>query len=418
MLTRIQTLNFRCLRHIDQKMRGFHVLVGANASGKTTFLDVIGLLGDLVRNDLLVAISNRSSNFNDLVWARSGNFFEVAVEARIPEAIRTKVSDKIKRHDTVRYELRIELNETTQELGLQAERLLAKVDNDANVPRQLDLFPSPPTPPDTILYPDKATKTKTIIKKVAGGNDNYYSETGKSYNPSFRLGPQKSALANLPSDEANFPISTWWRNLLSQGIQNFMLNSLLIRQASPPGQGIQFSTDGSNLPWVIDRLLKNAPDRFELWLDHVRSALPDLSTIRVIDRKDDRHKYVMLGYNNGIEIPSWAASDGTLRLLALTIPAYLSGIQGIYLIEKPENGIHPKALETVLQSLSSVYDAQILLASHSPVVLGLVKPEDVLCFSKDEAGATDIIFGNEHPALKNWAGSPDFNVLFASGILS
>lgn len=418
MFTRIQTLNFRCLRHIDQKMKDFHVLVGANASGKTTFLDVIGLLGDLVRNDLSDAIRKRSANFHDLVWARSENFFEVAVEARIPENIRVKVSDKMRHYDTVRYELRIELNETTQELGLQAERLLAKVDNKSDVPRQLDLFPSPPIPPETILYPDKAAKTKTIIKKVSGGNDNYYSETGKSYNPSFRLGPQKSALANLPADEVNFPISAWWRNLLSQGIQNFMLNSLLIRQASPPGQGKKFSTDGSNLPWVIDMLQRKAPDRFELWLDHVRSALPDLSNIRVIDRRDDRHKYIMLEYANGIETPSWTASDGTLRLFALTLPAYLSNIQGIYLIEEPENGIHPKAVETILQSLSSVYDAQILLASHSPVVLGLVKPEDVLCFSKDEEGATDIVSGNEHPALKDWNGSPDFNVLFASGILS
>lgn len=418
MFTRLQTLNFRCLRHVDLKLKDFHVLVGANASGKTTFLDVIGILGDLVRNDLSKAMGNRSSNFNDLIWARSGNFFEVAVEARIPEVIREKVSDKIKRYDTVRYELRIELNESTQELGLRAERLLAKVDNNLSTVRQLELFPSPLKPPKTILYPDKAAATKTIIKKVAGGNDNYYSETGKSYNPSFRLGPQKSALANLPADEANFPISTWWRDLLSQGIQNFVLNSLLIRQASPPGQGTQFSTDGSNMPWVIDRLKNRSPERFELWLDHVRSALPDLSTIRVIDRKDDRHKYIMLRYANGIETPSWTSSDGTLRLLALTIPAYLSDVRGIYLIEEPENGIHPKAVETVLQSLSSVYDAQVILASHSPIILGLVKPGDVLCFSKDEKGATDIVSGNEHPALKNWTGSPDFNVLFASGILS
>jgi predicted ATPase len=51
-------------------MKDFHVLVGANASGKTTFLDVVGLLGDLVRNDLSDAISKRSANFHDLVWAR------------------------------------------------------------------------------------------------------------------------------------------------------------------------------------------------------------------------------------------------------------------------------------------------------------------------------------------------------------
>jgi predicted ATPase len=111
------------------------------------------------------------------------------------------------------------------------------------------------------------------------------------------------------------------------------------------------------------------------------------------------------------------ASDGTLRLLALTLPAYLPGFQGVYLIEEPENGIHPSAAETVFQSLSSVYDAQILLATHSPVILSQAKAEDVLCFKKTELGATDIVPGNEHPQLKDWKGQPNLSVLFASGVL-
>jgi hypothetical protein len=31
----------------------------------------------------------------------------------------------------------------------------------------------------------------------------------------------------------------------------------------------------------------------------------------------------MIRYKNGIEVPSWALSDGTLRLLALTLLAYV-----------------------------------------------------------------------------------------------
>ena len=44
MFTRIQTCAFRCLRSVDQSLGAFQALVGPNASGKTTFLDVIGLL--------------------------------------------------------------------------------------------------------------------------------------------------------------------------------------------------------------------------------------------------------------------------------------------------------------------------------------------------------------------------------------
>ena len=95
-------------------------------------------------------------------------------------------------------------------------------------------------------------------------------------------------------------------------------------------------------------------------------------------------------------------SDGTLRLLALTLPAYLPGLSGLFLIEEPENGIHPRAVETMYQSLSHVYEAQVLLATHSPVILGAVEPDQVLCFAKDESGATDIVRGDQHPALLDW----------------
>lgn len=73
-------------------------------------------------------------------------------------------------------------------------------------------------------------------------------------------------------------------------------------------------------------------------------------------------------YRNGLQAPSWLVSDGTLRFLALTLLAYLPDPAGPYLIEEPENGIHPRNVETVFESLSSVYDAQVLLATHSPGV--------------------------------------------------
>ena len=50
MITLVEALNYRCLRYISRPLQPFHVLVGPNASGKTTFLDVVGLLSTLPRN--------------------------------------------------------------------------------------------------------------------------------------------------------------------------------------------------------------------------------------------------------------------------------------------------------------------------------------------------------------------------------
>jgi len=71
----------------------------------------------------------------------------------------------------------------------------------------------------------------------------------------------------------------------------------------------------------------------------------------------------------------------------------------------------------MFESLSSAYQAQILMATHSPVVLSIAKAVDVLCFAKTEQGATDIIKGAEHPKLRDWQGETNLGTLFASGVL-
>ena len=85
MIRTIEALNYRCLRHVHPALDDFHVLVGPNASGKTTFLDVVAFLADLVSDGLDRAIEERTQNFADLVWRREGGQLELALEADIPE---------------------------------------------------------------------------------------------------------------------------------------------------------------------------------------------------------------------------------------------------------------------------------------------------------------------------------------------
>lgn len=428
MLTLIEAHNYRCLRYIRQELGPLHILVGPNASGKTTFLDVVTFLGDLVSKGLDEALQERTQNPHDLLWKQQGTSFELAIEARIPEMQAEIVSTGRNKYETVRYEVSIGIDGSASEPSILAEKVLLQPPKDKTPNRQHVLFPDPVSQPpgNSILTPKGQRFSRPVLNKVHGGNDNYYPETykdkGKGWMPAFRFGSRRSALGNLPADETKFPVASWLKNLLTEGVQPFILNSLLIRKASPPGLGRRFRPDGSNLPWVIDELSSKNDEHYKDWIAHLQTALPDLSGIRTVERPDDRHRYIMLKYqgNDGefLEIPSWVASDGTLRLLALTLPAYLPGMQGILLIEEPENGIHPRAVETLFQSLSSVYDAQVLLATHSPVILGLAQASQILCFAKTQEGATDIILGSDHPALRDWRGETNLGVLFAGGVLS
>ena len=416
MILKIQALRYRCFQYIAQDMGGFHVLIGPNASGKTTFLDVVSFLSDLVFEGPEQAVQKRSPDTRELFWKQEGSRFQLAIECGIPEDRRANVENGGKGFDRCRYEVEVGLSEQ-QEISIFSETLLLKKAEKA-IPQQRTLFPSPQEPPRTILSTRGKRGTKTVVNKVEGGNDNFYDETGKGWDHAFKLGPRKSALANLPDDESKFPVATWFKRLLLEGVDTLVLNSQMMRKSSPPGLPKSFRPDGSNLPWVIHEQYSKNRDQFNEWVTHIRTALPDVTTIQTIERPEDRHRYLKLVYKNNLEVPAWLVSDGTLRMLALTLLAYLpQKTNKIYLIEEPENGIHPRAVETVIQSLSSIYGSQVLIATHSPVVLSIVEPANMLCFAKDTDGASDIVRGSEHPALKGWKGETNLGVLFAGGVL-
>ncbi len=418
MITLIEALNYRCLRYVQRPLNPFHALVGPNASGKTTFLDVIGFLRDLVSEGLDTALSARALNPEELLFRRQGDGLELAVEARIPEALR-KLTSKPDL-DTVRYEVAIGFEETQRQFEFKAERLLLKKAKDLG-PLQRSLFPMSPSAPGSLLTNIRKQDNKLVINKVSGGNDNFYSETynrpGKGWAPSIKLGPQRSALGHLLVDESAFPVAIWFQKYLITGVQRFVLNSLAIKRPSSPTRAVGFLPDGSNLPWVVARLRHKDQERHRAWIKHLQTALPDLVDITTFERPEDKHCYMIYEYEEGLKVPSWLVSDGTLRLTALTLPAYLTDLQGIYLIEEPENGVHPRAVSTVYDSLSSMYEAQVLLATHSPVVLSTARMDDVLCFAKDDDGSTDIVLGSEHPLLQKWQGEVDLGTLLASGVL-
>ena len=76
-------------------------------------------------------------------------------------------------------------------------------------------------------------------------------------------------------------------------------------------------------------------------------------------------------------------------------------------------------METVIQSLESIYESQVLIATHSPIVINQLDSKQLICFAKNSRGATDTVTGDRHPRLQDWKkGRPSLGLLAASGILS
>ena len=418
MFSRIEAKNYRCLLHVRQPMDRFHALIGPNASGKSTYLDVVRFLGDMVQpGGLDAAIDTRTQNWHDLVWMGEEDHFEFAVEACIPEDKREALENP--QWNRCRYEVRI-AETAPSEVGIEKETLLLKQTLPDDEKRaQLDFFPERDrTVPDTVCHEKGTPGSRTVVSKTLDGNDNFYDETGSGWDHVFKLGPERAALANVPEDPTKFGVSTWFKRMLVDGIEFLRLDSEEMQRPSPPGKGTGFRPDGSNLPWVIQDLRDEHPQQFQRWLRHIQPSLTDIVDVDTEVRDEDRHCYLRVQYRSGVTVPSWGLSDGTLRMFALTLLPYLPDLKGPVLIEEPENGIHPPAVETVYESLSSVYDTQVLVATHSPVFLSCAEPEDMLCFALDDDGKTDVILGSDHPRLRDWQHETDLGTLFAGGVLA
>ena len=121
MIRRIQALNYRCLRYVDIVWTASHVLVGPNASGKSTLLDVVAFLGDMVSEGLEEAVEKRTRNFQDLVWKRPASDlgFELAVEFTIPDTLKKQLPQE-KKFKLFRYEIAI--REESGAIRIDSER--------------------------------------------------------------------------------------------------------------------------------------------------------------------------------------------------------------------------------------------------------------------------------------------------------
>ena len=377
----------------------------------------------MVRDGVEAAVEKRTDNFQDLVWGRPSKnpAFELAVEFEIPEDLKHRLPPD-KEFEIFRYEVRIGEKQSSVIIDTERALLMAEPKHDSE-PIQRSFFPLPILPVDTILIGGRRRGCRSILSKSKEGKDNFSIEvspqSGKGWAVSISFGPHRSALGNLPESPERFPVATHVKRMLETRVTRLFLDSGKMRESSPPSLRRKgFSFDGANLPWAIANLKEADPKSYHDWLAHVRTTLPDIETINIVDREDNRHAHLMMDYKSGLQVPSWMASDGTLRFLALTLLPYLADQGYLYLLEEPENGVHPSALEAVYDSLASIYDSQVLVSTHSPAFLRLIDPKEALCFAKDDQGATDIVHGVDHPLLRDWRGEAvDTNLLFATGVI-
>ncbi len=96
-------------------------------------------------------------------------------------------------------------------------------------------------------------------------------------------------------------------------------------------------------------------------------------------------------------IPASDISDGTLRILAFLTALYQEETPSVICFEELENGVHPWLLHKMMELLKIVSTegiigkpVQVLITTHSPVLLNYVEPHQVRAVELDHEGKTQV----------------------------
>lgn len=156
----------------------------------------------------------------------------------------------------------------------------------------------------------------------------------------------------------------------------YQLTPLEARKSGTPTPGAGLEKHGTNLPTMVSDLRRRSTETWDSVLEAMRRVMPGLVDIEVIYTPDRR---MTLQFHEAAIGRPWSVdevSDGTIQSLSLFV-AIVEAPGPLLLIEEPENSLHPWIVRVVLDLCRSVKGKQIVLTTHSPILLNYVDPPDV-----------------------------------------
>lgn len=182
---------------------------------------------------------------------------------------------------------------------------------------------------------------------------------------------------------------------LREFITDWYVSYLSIDQTrNQPEAGPQerLSKGGENLANVIQYLKEQHPERLEEIFGVLRARIPRLDRVEAEPMPDGRLLLQIKDAPFEQPILSKFASDGTMKMLAYLTVLYDPEPPRFIGIEEPENFLHPRLLPELAEECRAASErSQLLITSHSPFLLNVMRAEEVRVLYRDEQGFTQAV---------------------------
>jgi predicted ATPase len=337
MIRKIQIRNYRSLKDVRLKTGPINVLIGENGAGKSSVLDAIRMLSDLVSMPWTAAFKpRRRSPFPDLV-RRGSTERTVSLDVEFGTAT-----------GKYRYSIVLLQNGDSPVPGAK-EEIMTDLSNG-----------------------------RDLMRLSQGKGTAWDAQAGAT--APVQLVPDMSGLVGL-ADIAKFPWAvdarTFWNS-----VRLFRFDPDAIRKPAKVDPSAEIEEDGSGLPAVFDNLETEIQEAVN---SSMASAGPDI--VRFESRAAyDGNKILALRetWDKKPFLPS-QISDGTLRHLALVVLGYIGASAPVVLVEEPENGLNPHRYVGLIELWRGAAEAngpQFIMATHSTSFLDYVREGELFHASK------------------------------------
>ncbi len=174
---------------------------------------------------------------------------------------------------------------------------------------------------------------------------------------------------------------------------------------------------GENLSAILLRIQKEKPMVYRRIVSVIQSIAPFFSDFYFQPTEagmlrlqwQDKYSGVIYGPND--------LSDGTIRFIALTVLFMQPWTPKVIVIDEPELGLHPKAIDKLagLIKLASKNGAQVICATQSADLISNFEPDEVLTVNQYEDGTR--IERLDERSLASWLEDYTLGELWKQNIL-
>ncbi len=169
----------------------------------------------------------------------------------------------------------------------------------------------------------------------------------------------------------------------------------------PESRGIAFADErGTGLASVFDAILNRDSEAFAKIQADVRSLFPSVAKLGLINVSSSQ-KEIAITLADGTRVGAKAMSEGLLYYLGFAALKHIDGSR-LYLVEEPENGLHPARIAEVMGVLREISKTnQVVIATHSPLVVNELEGNEISMVTRDPTEGTRAVLLKDVPGFED-----------------